>query len=358
MEKKIQVIDIQSGEIFDLVEINPRSGLKNENGFKYVIIHNEERGFLYKTIDKLRFINTNLEESENVIRLTGAEIQSRQNRVKWAETLITQLPVEHEGRNSWLLNYGTQNEAKARREEKGIKFNEEYQAAEISPKETQKSGEYKNSGPQEKKGNVKLCDFNEIPYGFDSWKQVWKLIKEEELKRDADIIEFRVAVLDRSFFVTKKQIIDYTLQEMEKEEQKEKETKFKSPFIAASEIFKEYIENYLNCRCNPNFPKGGEFSKTENLINKEKTAWDNYIKEYYKRYEFYKTENEKGEPCIKIRLKEGEKDFILGPGEINIDSKGVLNFRKGKSIGELTAFEFESIILTALEKFYSSKFHK
>jgi hypothetical protein len=26
--------------------------------------------------------------------------------LKWAELLIKQLPEEHEGRNSWLLNYG------------------------------------------------------------------------------------------------------------------------------------------------------------------------------------------------------------------------------------------------------------
>ena len=38
--------------------------------------------------------------------LTKAEIESGLSRVKWAELLIKQLPEEHEGRNSWLLNYG------------------------------------------------------------------------------------------------------------------------------------------------------------------------------------------------------------------------------------------------------------
>lgn len=42
----------------------------------------------------------------NVIILTPAEIQSNYNRVQWAEGLIRQLPETHEGRNSWLLNYG------------------------------------------------------------------------------------------------------------------------------------------------------------------------------------------------------------------------------------------------------------
>ena len=41
-----------------------------------------------------------------VIVLTPAEIQSRHDRVRWAEGLIRQLPDNHDGRNSWLLNYG------------------------------------------------------------------------------------------------------------------------------------------------------------------------------------------------------------------------------------------------------------
>ena len=44
-----------------------------------------------------------------VIHLNKAEIQSGLNRVKWAEALIRQLPENHDGRNSWLLNYGFQN---------------------------------------------------------------------------------------------------------------------------------------------------------------------------------------------------------------------------------------------------------
>lgn len=41
------------------------------------------------------------------IKLTPAEIQSGHDRVRWAEGLIRQLPVDHDGRNSWLLNYST-----------------------------------------------------------------------------------------------------------------------------------------------------------------------------------------------------------------------------------------------------------
>ena len=43
---------------------------------------------------------------KEVICLTKAEIESGLTRVQWAEALIKQLPEEHEGRNSWLLNYG------------------------------------------------------------------------------------------------------------------------------------------------------------------------------------------------------------------------------------------------------------
>lgn len=40
------------------------------------------------------------------IALTPAELQSGHDRVRWAEGLIRQLPEDHDGRNSWLLNYG------------------------------------------------------------------------------------------------------------------------------------------------------------------------------------------------------------------------------------------------------------
>ena len=48
---------------------------------------------------------------KTTIKLTAAEIQSKQSRVNWAEGLIVQLPKEHDGRNSWLLNYGVGEEA-------------------------------------------------------------------------------------------------------------------------------------------------------------------------------------------------------------------------------------------------------
>ena len=44
---------------------------------------------------------------KHVIELTPVEIQSRLDRVRFAELLIKQLPADHEGRNTWLLNYGS-----------------------------------------------------------------------------------------------------------------------------------------------------------------------------------------------------------------------------------------------------------
>ena len=40
------------------------------------------------------------------IKLTPNEIQSNFDRVKYADGLIRQLPETHDGRNTWLLNYG------------------------------------------------------------------------------------------------------------------------------------------------------------------------------------------------------------------------------------------------------------
>jgi hypothetical protein len=57
-----------------------------------------------------------------LIVLNRAEIQSRFSRVEWAEMLIQQLPKTHEGRNSWILNYGTSEEAKTLREVRELKI--------------------------------------------------------------------------------------------------------------------------------------------------------------------------------------------------------------------------------------------
>lgn len=56
------------------------------------------------------------------ITLTKAEIQSGTDRQKWAEGLIAQLPTSHDGRNSWLINFGESEEARNRRSSRGLDF--------------------------------------------------------------------------------------------------------------------------------------------------------------------------------------------------------------------------------------------
>jgi len=75
------------------------------------------------TYDKVKVIKP-------TITLTKAEIQSGLNRVKWAEGLILQLPSGHEGKNSWLLNYGTGEEAVQLRLKRNIKWMDDTDSAE------------------------------------------------------------------------------------------------------------------------------------------------------------------------------------------------------------------------------------
>ena len=66
------------------------------------------------------------------IKLTAVEIQSGVSRQDWAEGLIEQLPKEHGGRNSWLLNFGKKEEAQQLRKTKGLKFKKKTQACETT----------------------------------------------------------------------------------------------------------------------------------------------------------------------------------------------------------------------------------
>jgi len=67
---------------------------------------------------------------QNNFPLSFYEVQSGTTRVGHAEGLILQLPKEHEGRNTWLLNYGVGEEAKGLRQKKGLNFNEETKSCE------------------------------------------------------------------------------------------------------------------------------------------------------------------------------------------------------------------------------------
>jgi hypothetical protein len=83
------------------------------------ISNNIEKEFIHKS------------EMKEAIKLNAAEIQSRFSRVAWAEALILQLPKDHEGRNSWLLNYGVSFEAQEFRKKNGVAWVDENKSAEL-----------------------------------------------------------------------------------------------------------------------------------------------------------------------------------------------------------------------------------
>ena len=61
--------------------------------------------------------------SANPYTHTKVEIQSGLDRVQFAEGLIRQLSSDHDGRNTWLMNYGTSDEAKQLRDKRNLVFN-------------------------------------------------------------------------------------------------------------------------------------------------------------------------------------------------------------------------------------------
>lgn len=94
-------------------EANERQLAMTAAALDLFVSHNEPAGIEDET--RFRFeLQLAVDEVEqevlkNHIRcipLTVAELQSGLDRVRWAELLIRQLPEDHEGRNSWLLNYG------------------------------------------------------------------------------------------------------------------------------------------------------------------------------------------------------------------------------------------------------------
>lgn len=63
------------------------------------------------------------------IKISKAEKQSGVDRIRIAEGLITQLPNSHEGRNTWLMNYGRNAEAVRLRSMYGMVFDPTTQSA-------------------------------------------------------------------------------------------------------------------------------------------------------------------------------------------------------------------------------------
>jgi hypothetical protein len=89
-------------------------------------VASEEGAWLLHPVDGLKPVRS----MKGKLTLSSAEIQSGLSRVDWAEGLILQLRKEHEGRNSWLLNYGKKEEAVNLRHQKGLTFDEETESCE------------------------------------------------------------------------------------------------------------------------------------------------------------------------------------------------------------------------------------
>lgn len=85
-----------------------------------------------EVLEKILFLLENRRPESSVIHLNGVEQNSGRDRIHWAEGLIEQLDPKHDGRNSWLLNYGRGELGQHLREQRDIKFDEFTQSAELT----------------------------------------------------------------------------------------------------------------------------------------------------------------------------------------------------------------------------------
>jgi Papain family cysteine protease len=88
------------------MDVNLKETLRNiADTDGYVMLKSEAAAILARLVELEVAVNS------PGIKFTRAEIQSGSSRVVWAEGLILQMPPDHEGRNSWLLNYGISKQA-------------------------------------------------------------------------------------------------------------------------------------------------------------------------------------------------------------------------------------------------------
>ena len=93
-------------------------------------IPNHEYEYLCKVIGIVQdALRKDTAEEKATIKLNGHETQSGLNRQKSAEGLIIQLPVDHDGRNTWLMNYGISEEARALRAKHNLEWDAERECA-------------------------------------------------------------------------------------------------------------------------------------------------------------------------------------------------------------------------------------
>jgi len=63
---------------------------------------------------------------------TLCEVQSKHSRVAQAENLILQMPINHDGRNTWLMNFCVGEAAKRFRADRGLHWVRETEACETT----------------------------------------------------------------------------------------------------------------------------------------------------------------------------------------------------------------------------------
>jgi Lar family restriction alleviation protein len=89
------------------------------------------RGDLPRHVSCFAQIGLDVSEAKHTVGphlLTPSEIQSGLDRQRRAEILIEQLPPDHDGRNSWLMNYGIGDKAKALRLERNLPWSDAFKS--------------------------------------------------------------------------------------------------------------------------------------------------------------------------------------------------------------------------------------
>lgn len=100
------------------------------------------------------------------IALSAAEEMSGLDRVRHAEALVSQLPEQHDGRNTWLLNYGVGKEAEAMRHAKLLHWDEETRSAALADGPLVKKSDRKGDDALDKSPDGQAVDTRTPRGGF------------------------------------------------------------------------------------------------------------------------------------------------------------------------------------------------
>lgn len=125
------------------------------------------------------------EEKVGLIVLNKAERQSGLDRVRHAEGLIKQLPPEHSGRNTWLLNYGCSGEAIALRKKRNVAWDAQTKSAKTSSTLADNT----SAKPQPDTGGDYLTLIDDLYVAAENVRHLPPVVIRKHLRRAADTIE-------------------------------------------------------------------------------------------------------------------------------------------------------------------------